>query len=124
MIVKTPTVTIVGIVDRGISGKERLHLSAVANVNLNYYVIFDTVYVGNDAIAPIPRRAYWFSDYQVRAGDHIILYTKPGEQSKKQRSDGYTNHFFYWGLDRTLWKDPSSCAVLLEVSNWETSQRG
>jgi hypothetical protein len=124
MIVKTPTVKIVGIVDRGVPGKERLHLAAVANVSLNYYAVFDTVYVGPDGIAPIPRRAYWFADYQVKAGDQVILYTKPGEQSTKQRNDGYINHFFYWGLDRHIWKDPASCAVVLEISDWATTPPG
>jgi hypothetical protein len=124
MIVRTPTLKIVGIIDRGIPGKERLHLSAVANVNLNYYAVFDTVYMGPDAIETIPLRAYWFANYEVRAGDHVILYTRPGEQSTKLRNDGFTNHFFYWGLERPIWKAPSSCAVLLEISNWETSPPG
>lgn len=123
MIVKTPTVRIVGITDRGVAGQERLHLSALTNVNLNYYVVFDTVYVGENAIVTIPKRAYWFTNYEVRAGDHVILYTKRGEQSRQVRPDGYTDHFFFWGLDRTIWRDPESCAVLLEVSNWETSKR-
>ena len=124
MIVKTPTVKIVGIIDRGVLGKERLHMSAVANVNLNFYAVFETIYMSQDAIATNPRQAYWFADYEVRAGDHVILYTRLGEQSTKLRKDGYMNHFFYWGLDRPIWKALSSCAVLLEINNWETSSPG
>ena len=123
MITKTMVLKIVGIVDRGVTGAERLHISVLADANLNYYAIFDTEYIGDD-IAPIPKRAYWFGDYSVRAGDHVILYTKPGEQSTRKRADGGTNHFFYWGLPKTIWGNRTSCAVLLEISNWQTSAPG
>jgi hypothetical protein len=109
------------IVDRGVSQKERLHLSVVADVNLNYFVVFDTEYDTNNTIVAVPKRTYWFAEYSVRTGDHVILYTKPGQQSSKQRIDGFKNHFFYWGLDGPLWKHTRSCAVLLEVEEWETS---
>jgi hypothetical protein len=113
--------SILRIVDRGIRNKERLHLSVLADGNLTYYGIFDTEYSGRDAIITPPKRAYWFADYPVKAGDHVILYTKRGTSIKKDRSDGFANHFFYWNLDKTLWGNPQSCAVLLEIADWETS---
>jgi hypothetical protein len=121
MIVKTMLLGIVGIVDRGVNGRERLHLSVLADTNLNYYAVFDTDYSG-DGIVPRPKRTFWFNDYPVRAGDHVILYTKIGTPSTKPRTDGGTNHFFYWDIGKPLWGSATSCAVLVELSNWVTTE--
>src|SRR4051794_9339141 len=121
MIVKTMHLGIVGIVDRGVPGRERLHLSVLADTNLNYYAVFDTEYSGG-GVVPRPKRAYWFTDYPVRAGDHVILYTRPGTPSTKKRADGFTNHFFFWDITRPLWDGIRSCAVLLEIDNWVTTE--
>jgi hypothetical protein len=48
--------------------KERLHISVLADDNLNYYAVFDTEYQNGEIVA-IPKRAYWFVDYRVKAGD-------------------------------------------------------
>ena len=111
---------IIRIVERGVPGRERLHLSVLANTNLTSYAVFDTSYIGQDIVV-IPKRAYWFTDYLVKAGDHVIVYTCDGTNSTGKRKDGFTNHFFYWGLNQPLWGKSGACAVLLEISDWETS---
>jgi hypothetical protein len=113
---------IFGIIERGVWTQERLQLSVLADANLNYYAIFDTMYVG-DGISSKPKNVYWFTNYWVKAGDIVVLYTGPGVFSTNKRPDGGTNHFFYWGRSATLWNNPSGCAVLLEVNTWETSPR-
>jgi hypothetical protein len=113
---------LLSILNRGVPEKERLHISVLADDNLNYYAVFDTDYQ-NGEIAAIPKRAYWFVDYRVKAGDHILLYTKLGTDSRRIRSDGFWNHFFYWGLKKALWGQPANCAVLLKIEDWETSPR-
>lgn len=115
---------IVSIIDRGVPNQERLHLSVLAAANLNFYAVFDTTKIDNNTVVAIPRRAYWFTEHVVSPGDHVILYTKAGTESVSRRTDGYSNHFFYWGLRNTIWGDPKSCAVLVEISNWETSVIG
>ena len=112
---------IVSIWDRGLANKERLDLLVVTPANLNYYAIFDTTLMGNSQIVAIPKRAYWFTAFQVSAGDHVVLYTGPGQTVTHPRSDGRKNHFFYWGLTSVIWSDPNSRAVLVELGTWETS---
>jgi len=113
-------VNIVKITDRGVGNKERLHISVLAATNLVYYLVFSTPVVGSDQIRARPNHAFWFPDTQVLAGDTVILYTKPGENSSQRRSDGGFNRFFYWGLDKTIWHDTRETAVLLEISDWQT----
>ncbi len=113
---------IITIVDRGVPSRERLHVSVLADANLNFYAVFDTQYTDDTGeIVAIPKRAYWFTDYPVKAGDHVILYTKPGKDSVGERTDGHKNHFFHWGLRAPIWGSPEACAVLLEIADWETS---
>jgi hypothetical protein len=109
------------IADRGVPGKERLHIAVDAAANLNFYAVFDTVRIGDGLISQFPRHTYWFQPQAVEAGDTVILYTGPGENSFARRHGGGTVYCFYWGFDTTLWNEPSSCAVLLEVSQWQTS---
>jgi hypothetical protein len=113
-------VSIMQIADRGVAEQERLHLDVSAETNLSYYVVVDTVRSGS-GIAPTPKHVYWFADKTVHAGDSIILYTRAGTNTSVARADGKVNHFFYWGLPQAVWTRPTSCAVLLEVSEWMTS---
>lgn len=112
---------IVEIADRGVPGKECLHLAVQTSVNLNFYAVFDTVRIGGGLISQFPRRAYWFQQQEVSAGDRVILHTGPGVNSFVKGEYGGTTFFFYWGLASTLWDEPSSCAVLLELCQWQTS---
>jgi hypothetical protein len=114
---------ILQIIERGVVDRERLHLSVLADANLAFYVVFDTT-GSNGEILALPKRAYWFSDYSVSAGDHVILYTTVGTDKSVKRKDGATNHFFYWGFKSPLWGAKGSCAVVLEVADWEASEFG
>jgi hypothetical protein len=60
----------------------------------------------------------------VKAGDHVILYTKRGTDKAAKRKDGATNHFFYWGMSAPLWREIDTCAVLIEIGDCETSDFG
>ena len=102
-------------------GKECLHLAVQTPVDLNFYVVLDTARIGGGLISQAPRHTYWFQRQPVSPGDRVILYTGPGGNSFARGEDGGTIYSFYWGLDATLWNDPSSCAALLEVNRWQTS---
>jgi hypothetical protein len=101
--------------------KERLVLTALAHVDIGAYAVFCSgiADAGTPDAGPVagPKRAYWFPDYEVNAGDVIVLYTKTGTQSKKPWN-GKTAHFFYWGLSAPIW-GPTVCAVLLLTSEFE-----
>lgn len=114
---------ILRLADRGQPNKERLHLSVLADTNLIYYAVLDTVYLGGllGGISNLPKHAFWFPSLEVRAGDQVVLYTGPGQPKSEPTLVGITTHFFYWGQPQTLWNKVGDCAVLLEVAAWQTS---
>lgn len=112
---------IIKIIDRGVEHQERLWLRVLADTDLSYYIVFDTTYTSENSISNIQRHAHWFMPKKVKAGDYVILYTKQGNPSESKNNDGSTNHFIYWGMDRTIWNKSNDCAVLFEVNNWQTS---
>lgn len=114
-------IKIVKILDRAVANKERLWLKVLQDTDMQYYIVFDTTYTSQKAISNLQRHAYWFDSKQVRSGDTVVLYTRKGVPSSSQNSDGTKNHFFYWGLDSTIWNNTGDCAVLFEITNWTTS---
>jgi hypothetical protein len=113
--------TIIEIYDRGVANKERLHMSVSVESNLAFYAVLASAYGPNrQTVLAGSRLAYWFNPYIVKPGDWVILYTGPGPYTTAKRTDGGTNHFFYWGLPETVWHNPESCAVLLELNTWMT----
>ena len=126
---------IVRIADRGVANQERLHLRALADTNLQYFVVLHTVYQSSAGglvfpwtpsmlVNRFPLHTYWFGSRDVKAGDHILLYTGPGSESQEPTPDGHMNHFFRWGLPQTIWADANSCAVVMEIGQWETTPYG
>ncbi|MEK6408821.1 MAG: hypothetical protein AABN34_18010 [Acidobacteriota bacterium] len=115
-------VEIVQIADRGKPSNERIHLRVLVNTNMQYYIIFDSTYTSPNAISNKQRHAFWFPPHPVRAGDNVILVTGVGTQRHEPNTQGGTNHFFFWGLDRTIWNNTGDCAVLFEVSTWQASK--
>jgi hypothetical protein len=118
-------IQVVGVVDRGLAQKERLHLQVLVDTNLVYYAVMATKYMaGGKAISRFHRATYWFDSRLVRSGDQVIVYSGAGRDSSEPRSDGRHNHFFFWGLPTTAWNSPDDCAVLFEISSWMTSPYG
>ena len=112
---------ILTIADRGIANQERLHILVLADTDLSYYATLLSARLAQDSVGAGLRSAYWFAPQQVKAGDHVVLYSGPGQDKFETRPDGRKNHFYHWGFKNTIWANPSSCAVLLEVGDWQTS---
>ena len=112
---------IVTIADRGIANQERLHIVALVDSDLSYYSVLLSIRNIMGRVSTGFRAAYWFGPRPVKAGDNIILYSGIGKDTSEVRADGGRNHFYYWGLKNTVWGPLTSCAVLLEVRNWQTS---
>jgi hypothetical protein len=105
--------------DVGQLQKERIVLKASSDIDVGDYAIFRSW--TRDGAKPTSGRktAYWFPDGEVRAGDLVVLYTKKGQSSTKALDSGHTAHFFYWGLDSTLWDEGGHGACVLRVSEWK-----
>ena len=117
-------IEIINIIDRGTADQERLWLKVSSDTDLVYFIVFDTTYTTQASISNLPRHTYWFRPKIVKAGDQVILYTKAGTPTETKNQDGSTTHFLFWGLEKTIWNAPGDCAVLFEVSTWQTSQYG
>jgi hypothetical protein len=115
-------IEIIQIVDRGIANKERLWLRVLGDCDLSHYIVLLTSYVSVNAISNLLRNAYWFNPKAVRSGDYVILYTGKGVTTTSKNNDGSTNHFVYWGLDKTIWNAINDCAVVTELNTWQTSK--
>lgn len=114
--------SIAGILDRGVSNKERVALTVAVESNLAYYAVILSSYLpGRQQIHSERLSVYWFSPAIVKPGDFVILYTGPGRNAPESRPDGGTNHFYHWGLPNTVFNNSESCAILLEISTWITS---
>jgi hypothetical protein len=113
-------IKLVGITDRGIANQERIHLSVFAPSNLVNYAVFAAQKISPSAVKTPPDFAYWFTNMMVFPEDQVVLYTSPGQNSVERRPDGKWNRFFYWGLNHTVFQNPNSCAVLLEINEWDT----
>ena len=115
-------VEIIKIIDRGLANMERLHLRVMADVDLVYFMVVDGIYLNPNEISSEVKNTHWFIPKKVKAGDYIVLYTCKGKPSTTKNNDGSTTHFFYWGLDKTLWNKPTDCAIVFELNNWQTSK--
>lgn len=99
---------------------ERLVLRVLRDCDIGRYFTFDTTYTEDGRVSNLVRHPYWFPDKEVKAGDLVVVYTKTGRQSQKVNNDGSTSHFFYRGIDRTIWNQERDCAVVLEISDWKS----
>ena len=112
---------IVRIADRGVPNKERLHLQVLADTDLKYFAIFDTVWLSPQGISNLPNNTYWFSPQRVTALDDVVLVTGRGQPSQAPNGRGGMTYFYYWKRPTTLWNAPEACAVLVELTGWETT---
>jgi hypothetical protein len=109
------------ILDRGVPNKERLWLKVLQDTDMRYYIVFDTRYISQKSISTFPAHTYWFGPKIVSSGDNVVLGTYKGTYNSKQNTDGTTTHYYYWGNENTIWNNEGDCAVLFEISSWETS---
>lgn len=115
-------IEIKAIKDRGDPKEERLVLEANRDDDVGRYVVFAAPRSEDGSVSSELKRAYWFPDKPVSAGDLVILYTREGSPKKKKNADGSRSHFFYWGLEEPIWGEPGYFAVLLLVKSWKATE--
>ena len=105
-------------VDVGVYERERLVIKILFDIDIGSYVVLLSSL--SEARNPTAGRktAYWFPDGKVKTGDLVVLYTKKGEDRKKDIGEGRTTHFYYWGLDGAIWGSSNKTAVILRIADW------
>jgi hypothetical protein len=119
-------VQVVGIADRGIPNRERVHLSVVADGDLSYFVVLKTLLAAPEynRVFGGTAAAYWFPTTPVKAGDQVILASGTGKNSKRQEPSGASTHFFFWGMPNTLWNTTADNVVVIQAAEWVASRFG
>lgn len=101
--------------------KECVWLDILEDVSdLGHYMVCDTTYADDSHISNELRHTFWFPPKSVRKGDWIALRTKDGKNATAPNVRGGTTHTFYWNLGRTIWNKDGDCAVLFELSTWNS----
>lgn len=98
--------------------KEYVLLEALADCDVGRYMIADSTYMSDGKVSNKVRHTFWIPDRQVRAGDLVSVWTKPGDHIVTKNAQGRTIHRFFWGLREAVWNDTGDCAVLFELSTW------
>lgn len=104
--------------DHGDLENERLVLKAISDVNVGTYIISDTTYHSDNEISNELRHVFWIPDREVEQGDVVVIYTKSGRDKTIKNKSGNSTHFFYWGLNRTVWNKNGDAVVLLSLNAW------
>jgi hypothetical protein len=106
------------IVGKGEISKERLTLRALTSCDVGDFIVLRTGHDGED-VTTDARNAFWFPYQNVESGDLVVVYTKRGNRNFRSLTTGKTAHFFYLGLNETIWHVPKVAAVLLYAPTWQ-----
>lgn len=99
--------------------KEYVTLEVTETCDAGRFLLADTTYTADGKYSSKLRHTYWFPDGEVKKGDKLIVYTRPGTNSATKNSDGSTTHSFFWQLKVAVWNDDKDCACLIEASTWQ-----
>jgi len=104
---------ILGIAEQETQNEQRLGLKATANGNLRDYAVVDNTYKNGEK-SNLHQHYYSFPDYEVKEGEYIVLYTREGNDHREEKTSGDIYHFFFWGLDISVW-NANDMAHLLKI---------
>jgi len=111
--------------DVGDIEKERLVLRVLNDEDIGGYLVLRSKATTDGAPISGSKRAYWFPDKRLKAGDLVVLYTRTGKTSQKSLARGGTSYFFYWQLSEPIWgADSGNTAVLLTIREWTNAVPG
>jgi hypothetical protein len=99
--------------------EEKVLIEVLEDCDIGQYAIFDTTYANKEKVSNKVRHTYWFPDRKVKAGDFVMVYTKPGTNRRFTNSDDTTTHVLHWEIREEIWNNDGDCAILLEIGEWE-----
>jgi hypothetical protein len=105
----------------GDANEERVVLTVLDDCNLNRYMICDATYNGDGTISNKNRHSKWFDGKDVKKGARISLHTRVGSDHDIEHK-GVMWHHIFWDFKSPIWNDTGDAAVLIELSNWETTK--
>lgn len=112
-------IEIVRVHNHGDASKEYVHLKAVADCNLQDYMLADSTYTGAGKISNEHRHTYWFPKTDVKKGENIFVWTKDGKNEPRFTESGARQHHFFWRSGAAIWNDAKDKAVLFFIADWK-----
>jgi hypothetical protein len=113
---------IIAINDKGNIEKEVVWLEAIAECNLQYFLICDTTYTDQDHVSNELRHLYWMPNLTIKKGDLIALHTRVGTNSSALNDRKTTTYHRYWNLGKSVWNKDGDCAILFNVKTWKATR--
>jgi hypothetical protein len=110
---------IISVHNHGDYDKEYVRLQAREDCDVGRYLLADTTYTNDGKVSNKLRHTYWFPDKNIKKGDLVCVWTKPGANATTSTSTGTPIHHFYWNLQTAVWNDEGDCAALLETNTWQ-----
>jgi hypothetical protein len=114
-------ISFAGIYDRGDLSKERLHFRADTDVDLSFFVLFDTQLLTAGQVSAGNHPSYWFTPRKIPRGQHVVVYTRAGSPSSEPRSNGHIYNFIFRGLIAPIYTQPQVSSVIMELQTWAVS---
>jgi|HubBroStandDraft_4_1064222.scaffolds.fasta_scaffold317462_2 hypothetical protein len=105
-----------GIFERGVPYKERIHFQASTPLNLAYYAVLHSTAQGQ-GVASGGHPCFWFPTLQLMGGEIVVLFTGPNMNPTNVSPSGRT---FFWGHPKTIFNSPSDCVVVMQLVTWQT----
>lgn len=106
--------------DKAQLSDERIGFNVLSPSNMKNYLVFSTVRTEN-GFSNRSKNVFWFPPREVATGDQVVLYTKGGQDSVKENTDGSKTYFYYWGLQETIFNLDDSIVVLAQLDTWKLS---
>jgi hypothetical protein len=101
---------------------ERIVLKALENIDVGNYMLADTTYMDENEVSNKLRHTFWIPDKKIDKDDLVVIYTKEGKDSTKSNESGSKTHFFYWGLERTIWNKNEDAAAIFSIADWSSKK--
>jgi hypothetical protein len=106
--------------DKGDLNNERIGFNVLTTCELKYFLVIRTKKNVN-GFHNKGTDYFWFLPQQVKANDKVVLYTRSGQNSVNENSDGSKTFFFYWGLTSPIFNNADDIVVLANIKNWTLS---
>jgi len=124
--VTLPPMTVVAAETVGGPGDEYVLLRANQDQNAKYVMLSDTTYTDGGRISNKLRHVFWLPDVQLKAGDHVAVWTGHGTSGfgtsvPANNVPGKRMYHYYLQLNSSIWNDDKDRATLFFLEQWATS---
>ena len=119
--VTLPPMTVVAAETVGGPADEYVLLRANEDQNAQFVMLSDTTYTAGGHISNKLRHVFWLPDVELKAGDHVAVWTGHGEDGFNSAAPGNRIYHYYLRLNSAIWNDDKDRATLFFINRWATN---